>query len=399
MKGKLGHHGTGSMTLRAARDAGDAPLWVCAFDADEYFTPIDPWTSVPSLFARYEAAGQHHLHLPKVGFGDSHDSELKQCVDGPLIARFTQYGEETGSGKTCFHSSVLPPPPPPGGIDAFVDANGTMVEGVHFFTGLTQSQVLADMSGPRALVLSHFKPQSLAEFERRYAWNKYQQAKFPNITAGVVHEAARHPEHVRGTYEGTYEALVKSGSGAAYAGHLHRAIRLCAVDGSTFASQLRACGEPGQRLCRLDCRAARRRQGCPVRGRARIQRAGAGAPDARPRARAGRVCGRRRASADPQRQLRAPRSERLSLRPRQEAGAPSCVGRDARASREHRRRGGLRDAMRAAAPRRPKVAPGVARLVRRDLARRPPRPVVEDPEAGEVERPQEDSGARASTGC
>ena len=113
MKGKLGHHGTGSMTLRAARDAGDAPLWVCAFDADEYFTPIDPWSSVPSLLARYEAAGQHHLHLPKVGFGDSHDSELKQCVDGPLIARFTQYGEETGSGKTCFHSSVLPPPPSP----------------------------------------------------------------------------------------------------------------------------------------------------------------------------------------------------------------------------------------------------------------------------------------------
>ena len=264
----LGNHGTGSMTLRAVRDAGDAPLWVCAFDADEYFSPVDPWTSAASLLARYEAAGQRHLHLPKVWFGDAHESEVKQCVDGPLIARFTQYGpEETGAGKTCFHSSILPPPPPPGGIDAFVDANGTMVEGTHAFRGLAQPVTMADVTGPRALMISHFKPQSWAEYQRRHAWNLIEQHKRPE----VFHPSSSTPSasgRVHGEEKGessmadAFKAFVKRGSGAAYAGHLHRAIRLCAVDGSTFASQLQACGEPGQRLCRLDCRAARRRQGC-----------------------------------------------------------------------------------------------------------------------------------------
>ena len=262
------HHGTALLISRAVRDAGGAPLWICAIDADEYVTPVDPWQRVPSLLAMYEAAGQRHIGVEKLWFGGAHDPELERCVGGPLIARFTQHGPKASAGKVCFHSSVLPPPPPPGGADVFRDANGRLVSGVHSIAGLTQERVQADLTGNRALFVSHFKPQSWAEYSRRYSWNKYQQAKYPNASngagggAGRANGPARWRTGAGGTVEELYQGMREYGSGLPYAGHLHRAMRACAVDGSTIAAQLEACGERGRRLCRADCRAAKRQHRC-----------------------------------------------------------------------------------------------------------------------------------------
>ena len=74
------HHGTALLISRAVRDAGGAPLWICAIDADEYVTPVDPWQRVPSLLAMYEAAGQLHIGVEKLWFGGAHDPELERCV-------------------------------------------------------------------------------------------------------------------------------------------------------------------------------------------------------------------------------------------------------------------------------------------------------------------------------
>ena len=88
------HHGTALLISRAVRDAGGAPLWICAIDADEYVTPVDPWQRVPSLLAMYEAAGQRHIGVEKLWFGGAHDpafagdrAEVQEVVEIQPVER------------------------------------------------------------------------------------------------------------------------------------------------------------------------------------------------------------------------------------------------------------------------------------------------------------------------
>jgi len=118
-----------------------------------------------------------------------------------------------------------------------------MVGGTHCISGLSQNISLADWEGAKGIVVAHFKPQTRGEFDARYRWNQFQQAKY-----------------TQSEVEAMYVRLRQQGSGSPHAGMLHRLMPLCERPGSTFAAQLSACGY--RDLCHVNCAKAKRALGC-----------------------------------------------------------------------------------------------------------------------------------------
>jgi hypothetical protein len=177
-------------------------------------------------------------------------SPKQDCIAGPLVARFVRYGTRGGAesghvrkkggitlraGKAALNTLALP-------------SNETDLRVMtHIVHGLTSHTVSAATSGPHGLLVAHFKPQSIEEWRSRYAWNQYQQRKFPVGARATGHfKTGKSRGNVFESVDAPWHALRNATTDATHAFMHFRLPSLCHRS-ARFAAAMASCGM--ERLC------------------------------------------------------------------------------------------------------------------------------------------------------
>ena len=155
-----------------------------------------------------------------------------------------------GGAKPAFSTMVMPEL-------SLGPAGLSQVQGTHCFRMLLSGTAGATVSGVDGLVLAHFKPQSLPEFDMRFSWNEYQKQK----TYFVRNSPSSLPQH-SGDSEAKlqWDYIRARASDGTHAIFLDRLPWLCKMAPAIREGLLRC----NMSTACLDCSALKRLRGCPA---------------------------------------------------------------------------------------------------------------------------------------